>query len=190
MDGIISWLQEYWGMSIVGGVTIGSVITLAIFTIKFFLSMKKTQTDNSIMLKALNLLLQERQLMVEKSEIDSRVTASIFKSLSYLVVSSKLPMEEKLALNADYVEVKQLVEQASIKTQELAQLKLNELVAQVQEKVAAVGTTVKAAVTDSGAKATSTISSAVTDGGAKTASIISAAVDGATSLIDKYAGTK
>ena len=128
--------------------------------------------------------------MVEKSEIDSRVTASIFKSLSYLVVSSKLPMEEKLALNADYVEVKRLVEQASIKTQELAQLKLNELVAQVQEKVAVAGTTVKAAVTDSGAKATSTISSAVTDGGAKTASIISAAVDGATSLIDKYAGTK
>ena len=60
----------------------------------------------------------------------------------------------------------------------------------MQEKVAVVGTTVKTAVTDGGAKAASTISSAVADGGAKTASIISAAVDGATSLIDKYAGTK
>lgn len=175
MENLILLLEEYWGLTIVGGVTVGSVLTLAIFTVKFFLSMKKTQTDNSVMLKALNLLLQERQLMVEKSEIDSRVTASIFKSLSYLVVSSKLPMEEKLALNADYVEVKRLVEQASIKTQELAQLKLNELVAQVQEKVAVVGTTVKATVTD---------------GGAKAAATISAAVDGATSLIDKYAGTK
>ena len=179
MEQIIALLEEYWGLTIVGGITIGGVITLAVMAVKFFISMRKTQTDNATLTQAVSVLMADRQLSVERAELDSRINASIFKTLSYLTMSSKLPLEEKTALITDYTEVKLLMDASMAKAKEQAQLKLNAMVANIQGNVAAAGVAIKDEVAKVGEQVT-----------ANTATFVSGAVQGVTNLIDKYAGTK
>ena len=134
MENLILLLEEYWGLAIVSGVTVGSVITLAVMAVRFYFSMRRTQNQSTSLTKNVNVLLKEREIQAKKIELDSRITASIFKSLSYLVVSSKLPIEDKIALNEDFLEVKKLMEASKELTREYASAKLEQIASQVQER--------------------------------------------------------
>lgn len=182
MEDLILLLEEYWGLTVVGGVTLGTLITLAVFAVKAFLRLRQTMIDNknilannANILELVNILLQERQQMVQKSEVETRIITTVFKSLSYIVASSKLTTEDKLALHEEYVQVRQLVETASLNMQEVAKQRLAELMANIQKQIPVPTPTVATVEAP-----------AIVD----TTKIIQAAAEGATTLIDKYMGTK
>lgn len=167
MENLILLLEEYWGLTIVSGVTVGSIITLAIMAVRFYFSMRRTQKQSTSLTQDLRVLLKERELQAKKIELDSRITASIFKSLSYLVVSSKLPIEDKIALNEDFLEVKKLMEVSKELTREYASAKLEQIASQVQER---------------GEKTVEMVKDVK--------EVVIEAVEGASTLLDKYTGSK
>ncbi len=110
MESIINFLETYWGYTLFGGVTFGTLITFIVFQIKTLLK-SKTQHNivNDLMkdvdglITKLNEKEQEKlELIKEKRELD-QVQALTFKAISYLVAASKLPNEDKIALQKDFV---------------------------------------------------------------------------------------
>lgn len=153
MEGLIKFLEENWGVTIVGGVTIGSLIMFGISAIKMFLRDKiknrevnaivsdvLTRTENAVMsiTDRYNKTEKENQRLHAENEYLQRVVASTFKAISYLTMASKLPTEEKIVLQSEFTALmtplKDRVEEAVVEVFEETKQDVTEVVKDVVEK--------------------------------------------------------
>lgn len=124
MEGIINFLEQYWGYTIVGGVSFGSIITFTIAQIKSLIKDKnKSQQLTTAIDKADSLceeinrreeahkieraqlenkISEQNQEIQAQTKYTSEVMATIFQAVSYLVIASKLPTEDKIALQEKF----------------------------------------------------------------------------------------
>lgn len=127
MDAIIQFLEKYWGYTLVGGMSLGTLVTFSWVQIKVLLGNKKKGfLVESLMSKLDEQIEKNKSLettnvaLVNQSESFQEVQAVTFKAISYLVLASKLPTEEKLALQEDFSKLKNtLIKQqsTSVKTE-------------------------------------------------------------------------
>lgn len=124
MENIINFIQTYWGYTLFGSVTLGTLITFTIVLIKTILSNKgkdlsitqlqklvstmktemekKTEENNNLISN-----LQQYQISSnKKDEYMHQIVSTMFKSISFLVMASKLPSEDKEALEQDLQNLK------------------------------------------------------------------------------------
>lgn len=131
IDQIIDFLEQYWGYSIVGGVTVGTIITFIITQIKSLVSSStfKRLTNNVVVSlkeqynEAIKLLDVLKEKEAEKSalydelmkvrneqqkanEYYNQVQAAQFKAFSYIIMASKLTEGDKLELLAEFEKLK------------------------------------------------------------------------------------
>jgi hypothetical protein len=119
MENLMEFINQYWGVSLVGGITVGGIITFAIVQVKYLLrEHAKNATINALMegittvigqkdKKALDWA-EEKSALIAENQYYKASTAVMFKAISYLVAASKLPIEEKLALQADFIHLKDM----------------------------------------------------------------------------------
>lgn len=154
MEGLIKFLEENWGVTIVGGVTIGSLIMFGISAIKMFLRDKiknrevnaivsdvLTRTENAVMsiTDRYNKTEKENQRLHAENEYLQRVVASTFKAISYLTMASKLPTEEKIVLQSEFTALltplkEQTVKDIVVEVVEETKQDVTEVVKDVVEK--------------------------------------------------------
>lgn len=124
MEEIISFLEQYWGYTLVGGVSLGTIVTFVITQIKVILKDKvKTAALDTAINKADSLceelskrdeahkqerahlekkIEEQQQEMQASAKYFENVQAATFQAISYLVVASKLPTEDKIALQEKF----------------------------------------------------------------------------------------
>ena len=113
MEQVIQFLEEYWGVSIAGGVTVGTLVTFIVVQIKAILQSNLLRTQSSNQLSSSSALvkdiaqkysaLEQRHKELEaKDRYLEQVNMATFKALSYIVIASKLPIEDKLSLQEDF----------------------------------------------------------------------------------------
>lgn len=166
MEGLMEFLEQYWGLSIMGGVSLGTIVTFVIVQINLLRKDKKKNVvvdsllkDATKLVDTINATNKENAALQEENNLMRQTQAVTFKAISYLVVASKLPNEEKIALQKDF----------------------NDL-ATVSKQVAA--NTVKKVVVDAKATATDFVEEhtpEVTD-------VLKVAVNTASTLLKKYTG--
>jgi hypothetical protein len=144
MEQIIQFLEEYWGVSIAGGVTIGTLVTFIAVQVKSILINNQKNLEVNNALKAANQIsdkyaqLEQRYLSLEqKNDYLEQVNMTTFKALSFIVVASKLPSEDKIALQTEFAKLaaKPVVAQAVAK---IAQPIVEETKDVVQETISTV----------------------------------------------------
>lgn len=131
IDQIIDFLEQYWGYSIVGGVTVGTIITFIITQIKSLVSSStfKKLTNNVVgslkeqyneAIKLLDVLKEKeaeksalydelmkvRNEQQKANEYYNQVQAAQFKAFSYIIMASKLTEGDKLELLAEFEKLK------------------------------------------------------------------------------------
>lgn len=120
MENLIEFFEKYWGYSLAGGLTLGTVITSIVVQIKMWVRDRdkndligklKTQVNDIIssadasvskVLDKYNAVVEKNDELVTQNVLLGQVQTATFKTLSYLVMSSKLPIEEKVALQTEY----------------------------------------------------------------------------------------
>jgi thiamine phosphate synthase YjbQ (UPF0047 family) len=109
MEQIIQFLEEYWGISIASGVTVGTLITFIIVQTKSIIINNSKNAELSQALKLFNQVtdkhreLEQRYISLEeKHQYLEQVNIATFKALSFIVVASKLPSEDKIALQNEF----------------------------------------------------------------------------------------
>ena len=124
MEQIISFLEEYWGYTLVGGISFGTIITFIITQIKVLIKDKnKNKAVDTIVSTADNLVAElnareERRnaeikqlsetVTTQQAEIKAKeeylekVLSTTFQAISYLVIASKLPTEDKIILQEKF----------------------------------------------------------------------------------------
>ena len=127
MESIINFLEQYWGYTLVGGVSLGTIITFTITQIKALIKDKvngtKLEGASSKLEEAANTLIErdaafakersdlETQLVKQQQEAQElaeyfeKVQAATFQAISYLVIASKLPTEDKVTLQEKFTEL-------------------------------------------------------------------------------------
>lgn len=131
IDQIIDFLEQYWGYSIVGGVTVGTIITFIITQIRSLVSSSsfKKLTNNVVSslkdqyneaIKLLDVLKEKeaektalyneltkvRDEQQKANEYYNQVQAAQFKAFSYIIMASKLTEGDKLELLAEFEKLK------------------------------------------------------------------------------------
>lgn len=112
MEQVIEFLEKYWGVTLVGGTSVGTIITFIVIQIKTFAKDRaKNATINSLMDTVSNVVEtfnkktdtneEEQAKLLAENEYLKKSQALTFKYLSYLTVASKLPIEEKLKLQEE-----------------------------------------------------------------------------------------
>ena len=140
MEPIINFIEQYWGYTVVGGVTIGTLLTFVGMFIKQFISNGKfkkytdgilAQYKNAVDIigKAKEETEEVRALMLkekQEKEYMQRVVAASFEAISYLTMASKLSIKEKLELQEKLntvvvapviTELKEMVEEVVVEKQ-------------------------------------------------------------------------
>lgn len=154
MEQIINFLEEYWGYTLVGGVSIGTLITFTITQIKTILKDKvKNKHIDTVVNTADNLCTElnareerrdaemkkltekvtaQQEEIAKKEEYFEQVQAVTFQAISYLVIASKLPTEDKIALQEKFTTIlnNKAVEYKEVLKDEVVALK-NEVVDKV-----------------------------------------------------------
>lgn len=124
MDTIIEFLEQYWGASLFGGVSLGTIITFTVTQIKLILKEKSKSKnldnalelannlcteldnrnkDNEVKLAAMAAENEKMQKKIaEREAYFEKVQAATFQAISYLVIASKLPTEDKIALQEKF----------------------------------------------------------------------------------------
>jgi hypothetical protein len=116
MEQVIQFLEEYWGVSIAGGVTVGTLITFIVVQIKAILqsnllrTQSTSQLSNSAQLvkdiaQKYSALERRHQELEAKDRYLEQVNLATFKALSYIVIASKLPIEDKLSLQEEFTKL-------------------------------------------------------------------------------------
>lgn len=127
MDTIINFLEQYWGLTLFGGVSVGTIVTFTITQIKVILKdkVKSKNLDSALStvdklcleLDARNKAAEEKNAqlqtelnakteeMIAKEQYFEKVQAATFQAISYLVIASKLPTEDKIALQEKFTSV-------------------------------------------------------------------------------------
>jgi hypothetical protein len=120
MEGLMKFLEQYWGYTLIGSVNLGSIITFIIIQIKKFANDKAKNTVFESIVKQYSdkvdtvidkynavekqnyELAKQNQEYAKRIEYSERVQATTFKAISYIVMASKLPTEDKIALQTDF----------------------------------------------------------------------------------------
>ena len=147
MEQIMQFLEQYWGYTLFGSVTVGVLVTDIILIAKLIVQVlraNKKNDDNQIQLTAVlkafaeqsEVLKQVRtelaKVIEEKSQqslLFNRVQAVTFKSISFLIMASKLPNEDKEAIMKDINSITN-----AVTTKQVAQITADEVVPEVTEE--------------------------------------------------------
>ena len=116
MEQILNFFEQYWGYTLFGGITIGSLVMFAITAIKMFLALKKSKAETdeqNLTIKSLVATIESKDKEQRAKELEleqqalyfQKIQAATFKSLSYLIMASKLSTEDKLALTNAFTEI-------------------------------------------------------------------------------------
>lgn len=127
METIINFLEEYWGYTLFGGVSLGTIITFIITNIKTLIQNKNKNIniDNIISktndlvaeltnrdgvqkqkIEELNTRIRKQQNeMAERNAYFEKIQEATFSAISYLTMASKLPTEDKIALQKKFTNV-------------------------------------------------------------------------------------
>lgn len=102
MEQLITFLESAWGYCLIGGITVGSLVTMLILLIKFI---KLFKTNEGSFLETINKAVKHKDesdisqaTNTAQSEYFSEVQAILFKLLSYIVMASKMAQDDKIAL--------------------------------------------------------------------------------------------
>lgn len=120
MEQIIQFLEEYWGVSIAGGITFGTIITFIVVQVKALLmnSLKNTQIGDVLfqtnqVVNTFQQLEQRHKVLEAQVKYSEQVNLATFKAIAYVVMASKLPIEEKLALQKEFEKLKPVVSEGT-----------------------------------------------------------------------------
>jgi len=113
MEQVIQFLEEYWGVSIAGGVTVGTLLTFIVVQVKSILQFNALRMQSTSQLSNSNQLVKDiaqkytalesrHQELEAKDRYLEQVNLATFKALSYIVIASKLPIEDKLSLQEEF----------------------------------------------------------------------------------------
>ena len=116
MEQVIQFLEEYWGVSIAGGVTVGTLVTFIVVQVKAILQSNLLRTQSNTQLNTSSAIVKEiaekySALEQRHKELEAKdryleqVNVATFKALSYIVIASKLPIEDKLALQDEFTKL-------------------------------------------------------------------------------------
>ena len=116
MEQVIQFLEEYWGVSIAGGVTVGTLVTFIVVQVKAILQSNLIRTQSTNQLSSSSALVKEiaekytalekrHRELEAKDQYLEQVNVATFKALSYIVIASKLPIEDKLALQDEFTKL-------------------------------------------------------------------------------------
>jgi hypothetical protein len=127
MDKIISFLETYWGYTLVGTVTLGTVVANMGTLLKMYFQNKRKNKEydavvdkhNAIEEKYKDLEVKYKE-QVQRNEYMDRVVVTVFKAISYITMASKLPTEDKIALQEDFTKLG-----ASVKANIVSKVKEN-----------------------------------------------------------------
>lgn len=111
---MIEFLKQYWGHTIIGSLTVGALVLGIIASLKSIIkaklgsvqanSIKQSVTDfNDKCQETVNKLLENNNKLQHQLKYEHYVQTVLFKAISYLITASKLPTEEKLALQREFV---------------------------------------------------------------------------------------
>ena len=168
METIINFLEQYWGYTLFGGVSLGTMITFVITQIKALIKDKHkninidrivTQADSLCAeltnrneeqekrITALTKKISEQQdEMASRNEYFEKIQAATFQAISYLTIASKLPTEDKIALQQKFTSV---LENKAVEYKETLKDEVLALEKEVKEKVIPdVTETIKATVAE------------------------------------------
>ena len=108
MEQLINFMEQYWGVTVVGGITVGTIFTFIIVQVRFMLKDKKKNVIITTLLTAAENVIGvnhqdelEKQKLIAHNEYMQKSQALLFKYIQYLTIASKLPIEEKQALQAE-----------------------------------------------------------------------------------------
>ena len=149
MEQVIQFLEEYWGVSIAGGVTVGTLLTFIVVQVKAILqsNLLRTQSTNQLSSSAqlvkdiaqkYTALETRHQELEAKDHYLEQVNLATFKALSFIVIASKLPIEDKLAIQAEFEKLKQPIASVVVKEEVKTEqpLVINQVVTNVVEAAA------------------------------------------------------
>ena len=116
MEAIIQFFENYWGYTLFGGVTLGTLITFSVLMIRQLLASSKTKGLFESFQKGLTKLMEDGKEVKERAQLEiekekeknaylEQVIAASFEAISYLTMSSKLPIEEKIRLQNKFNEI-------------------------------------------------------------------------------------
>lgn len=112
MDKIIGFLENYWGYTLVGTVTLGTVIANIGTLLKMYFQNKRKNKEHDAVIDKHNAIAEKYKALevkyneqVQRNEYMNRVIATVFKAISYITMASKLPTEDKIALQEDFTKL-------------------------------------------------------------------------------------
>lgn len=116
MEAIIQFFENYWGYTLFGGVTLGTLITFSVLMIKQLMASSKTKGLFEAFQKDLIKLTETYKEVKERAQVEiekekeknaylEQVVAASFEAISYLTMSSKLPIDEKIKLQNKFNEI-------------------------------------------------------------------------------------
>lgn len=116
MEEIINFMQQYWGVAIGGGVTIGMVITFIWVQIKTYVQNKFRNAQLQAALDRITETITANQELTEQLRTERsanatsrQITLVTFNVLSHLVMASKLITEDKISLQNDIARLAEVV---------------------------------------------------------------------------------
>lgn len=154
METIIKFLEEYWGYTLFGGVSLGTIITFIITNIKTLLQNKAKNVDiTKIVTKADELCAeltnrtaeQEKQItdlkdrirkqqqdMSDRTAYYEKIQEATFQAISYLTMASKLPTEDKIVIQQKF---SSLLSTKTTEYKEVVKDEVKALTAEVETKI-------------------------------------------------------
>lgn len=116
MEAIIQFFENYWGYTLFGGVTLGTLITFSVLMIRQLLASSKSKGLFESFQKSLTKLMEDGKEAKERARLEiekekeknaylEQVIAASFEAISYLTMSSKLPIDEKIRLQNKFNEI-------------------------------------------------------------------------------------
>lgn len=159
MDTIINFLEQYWGYTLFGGVSLGAIVTFTVTQIKVILKEKVKSKDLDTALNTIKELYETldarsnesaeatKQVndknnkviaqLAQQQQYADQVQAATFQAISYLVIASKLPTEDKIALQAKFNNLlkDKTVEYTNLIKEEVAEEVVPDIVETVKESV-------------------------------------------------------
>lgn len=144
MEGLINFFEQYWGYTVIGGMSLGTIVTFIWVQVKAFIrdKAKNTMFEKTVndmteqvdtVVNKYNEVVAERDQLAAQVEYNNRVQATTFKAISYIVMASKLSKEDKIALQEDFTklaldvkdvvthEIKAVVEDAKVAATEIVE---------------------------------------------------------------------
>lgn len=113
MEQIIQFIEVYWGFTIVGSLTVGTLITFIVMQIRFNLSAKNQNSVIGTLLGTIEAGIKSKdaesydkaKLMAENYYLQNTI-ALTFKYLNYITIESKMSVDKKIELVEDAKQLK------------------------------------------------------------------------------------